>query len=412
MAKRRKNYYGVHIGRTPGVYTNWETCRAQVEGCANRFRGFNTHDEAAFYAATGLMRHEANGATRFAEWKRDRQSRTRGNSVKKVKREPLVKLEAFDASQSYFSQLPDFVPDDAAGFDDEFGRFASSQNIAPGSQAWRQERTNAIRHEVIFHYSQRYASDDDSDDDIKKEDKYNMGLSRQERKRMSQLQVLQNMCREVKLEPLDTIEGCRATLKGVLVNIVDYIDAKRSGNPIKVWAPYEFEKFKRYTLSDEKRIDLEEAKSGDGFLVPLLQVLRSSKASTIYQDRRQRAVIAREDYTSRVPSNNTNSLKKEERLSVIKEDPEASYRAPEQKSEVISIHGSDSDYASSPEPIKEEIIDNPPCPWSPSSIGSSVIEILINSQQGLKRSIDDLTEEQDIPEEEISLASEHKRLRV
>lgn len=147
MGKKRKNYYGVRKGRTLGVYNNWESAKAQIEGCPNQYRGFNTHDEAAFYVATGQTRDGANGAALFAEWKRGQQYTTPANSIKKVTQQP-VKVEAFDASQSYFSQVPDFVPDDKADFDDEFGRFASSQNIAPGSRVWRQERTNAIRRKL------------------------------------------------------------------------------------------------------------------------------------------------------------------------------------------------------------------------------------------------------------------------
>ena len=56
----------------------------------------------------------------------------------------IVKLEALDASQSYFSQVPDFRPNEDAGFEEEFGRFASSQNITPGSSVWRQQRTRVI----------------------------------------------------------------------------------------------------------------------------------------------------------------------------------------------------------------------------------------------------------------------------
>lgn len=33
MAK--KKYYAVRAGRTPGIYTNWDACKAQVDGFAN-----------------------------------------------------------------------------------------------------------------------------------------------------------------------------------------------------------------------------------------------------------------------------------------------------------------------------------------------------------------------------------------
>jgi viroplasmin and RNaseH domain-containing protein len=165
-----KNYYGVRKGRVPGVYKDWESCRAQVEKCANEFRGFDTYHEAAAYVAQGEtvldIKHSA-------EWERKRKrkhTRTpyvytpgrgvgsdgadtkwlQGISANNVATEPHIKSEPLDASQSYFSQVPNFEPNKAADFDEEFGRFASSQNIAPGSHAWRQQRTSAIRRKSSY----------------------------------------------------------------------------------------------------------------------------------------------------------------------------------------------------------------------------------------------------------------------
>ncbi|RYC57634.1 hypothetical protein CHU98_g8580 [Xylaria longipes] len=403
MAKRRrKNYYGVREGRVRGVYDNWQSCRAQVERCANQFRGFDTYDEAAFYVATGKTCDGDDDRVLFAKWKRTRQPRTSSNTANNEKK-PQIKVEVFDASQSYFSQLPNFQPDDEADFDDEFGRFASSQNIVPGSQAWRQKRTDAIRHEMVFHYSQKVDSDDEGV--IKEEHEYDRGLSEEEK-----LQVFQNMCREVDLEPLDTTDGCVSNLKSVLVNIVDYIDAKRNARPIKVWGPHEFEEFKRYTLGPKKRIDRHTAKSGDGLLEPLLQVLISSDAARVYQGRRYRAAIAREDCASRV-SGNFVGYKTEQHIVDIKEESTMADEIPGPDCEVISIHATESDYSSSPSrPIKEEVVDT--CPWSPNSVGSSVIEVLINSQSGTKRDLHDLMEGQDISQNDAITTNAHKRLRT
>lgn len=256
---------------------------------------------------------------------------------------------------------------------------------------------------MIFHYSQKVDSDDE--DDIKDEDEDGIGLSEEEK-----LQVFQNMCREVGLEPLDTIQGCVSNLKGVLVNIVDYIDARRNARPIKVWAPYEFEDFRRYTLGPSKRIDFKTAESGDGFLAALLQVLRPSGAARIYQSRRDRAARAREDCARRISSNFV-GYKTEQDIVDIKEESSTAYEIPGQGCEVISIHGTESDYSSSPRSVKEEIIDT--CPWSPSSIGSSVIEVLINSQSGTKRDLHDFMEEGQVnSQSEATSTSVHKRLRT
>ncbi|KAK3304972.1 uncharacterized protein B0T15DRAFT_381102, partial [Chaetomium strumarium] len=59
--------------------------------------------------------------------------------------------------------------------------------------------------------------------------------------------------------------------KNTPVNIVDLIDARRTGKRVEVWD--NFEEFRAYTLQDEKRIDLREAKKPPGYLASLLQHL-------------------------------------------------------------------------------------------------------------------------------------------
>ncbi|KAI3332038.1 hypothetical protein HD806DRAFT_178480 [Xylariaceae sp. AK1471] len=417
-----KAYYGVRKGRIPGVYDNWASCKAQVEKCANEYRGFKTYEEAAEYVATGQTVVSNKGSAKqkpkpkrthpppvhlvglgLGSGDEDTQQ-LRGISVNNIEIKPPIKLEPLDASQSYFSQVPNFEPDNKADFDEEFGRFASSQNIAPGSKAWRQQRTDAVRHEMIFHYSQKVESDDD-DDDVKKEEENN--LDPLEEKERQMLKTYQNMCREAKLEPLDTIEGCVANLKSVLVNIIDYINAKRNGKPIKVWPPHEFEAFKRYTLDPDRRFHMGTAREGDGFLAALLQVLRPPNAADTYQHRRHRAAIAREDCASRV-SSNIPAQKTERRLEVIKEEPSASYG---QECEVISIHGSDSDFSSPPRTIDDDDIAETFPSSSNSSVTSSVIEVPSSGQTGIKRKYN-LDQGSDASEDELTLTRMHKRLRV
>lgn len=55
-------------------------------------------------------------------------------------------------SQSHFATFPDFKPDDAALFDDEFARLALSQQWIPGSQEYTRERTIAMNQELKLHY--------------------------------------------------------------------------------------------------------------------------------------------------------------------------------------------------------------------------------------------------------------------
>ena len=52
MAK--KNYYAVKIGKTPGIYTNWEDCKAQVTGYKGAvFKGFEEKKDAENFMKAG-----------------------------------------------------------------------------------------------------------------------------------------------------------------------------------------------------------------------------------------------------------------------------------------------------------------------------------------------------------------------
>lgn len=51
MAK--KNYYVVLVGRTPGIYTTWSDCEAQVKGFKGaKYKGFKTIQEAQEYISS------------------------------------------------------------------------------------------------------------------------------------------------------------------------------------------------------------------------------------------------------------------------------------------------------------------------------------------------------------------------
>lgn len=63
----------------------------------------------------------------------------------------------------------------------------------------------------------------------------------------------------------------------MLVNIIDLIDARRTGKRVKVWD--NFEAFRAYTLLDAvKRIDPREAKAPPGYLALFLQRLAGSRS--------------------------------------------------------------------------------------------------------------------------------------
>ncbi|KAI8957612.1 Caulimovirus viroplasmin-domain-containing protein [Daldinia sp. FL1419] len=271
MAKRKRaSFYAVRVGRNPGVYDNWEECEEQVSKFSNAvFKGFDTRSAAQAFVGdiTDSDTTDAVEETRIPV--KDENLGSLGDSTgltsfPRFKIEDAAELTPPPASQSYFDQFPNFVPDNKASFEDEFNRFASSQGLASGSQEYRRQRTRAVRDELKFHYSSQPI---DAARDLQTIPE-TAGRSLDEREK---LDVYQNMCREIGVDPRDTIPACRRELKGVLVNIIDYIDARRIGKEVKIWAWSDFDLFSTYSLRDDKRMDKEEAKADGGFLSALLQ---------------------------------------------------------------------------------------------------------------------------------------------
>ncbi|KAI0105988.1 Caulimovirus viroplasmin-domain-containing protein [Daldinia grandis] len=259
VKRKRSSYYGVRVGKKPGVYDNWEECEAQVCKFSNAvFKGFDTHDAALAFVGDTIAPSA---------------SHTDEESSMGLMGLMNFKVEDDDeglmpppppASQSYFDQFPHFVPDNNASFDDEFGRLASSQGLASGSQEYRRQRTKAISNELKYHYSSQPVDAAGGLQAIPE-------AAEKSPDEKARLDIYQNMCREIGVSPQDTIAGCRRALKGVLVNIVDYIDARRLGRTVKIWAWDDFRRFSAYSLGDDKRIDRREAKANGGFLASLLQ---------------------------------------------------------------------------------------------------------------------------------------------
>ncbi|KAH7121436.1 hypothetical protein EDB81DRAFT_666333 [Dactylonectria macrodidyma] len=159
------------------------------------------------------------------------------------------------SSQSHFAKFENFEPDNDASFDHEFARLASSQQWVPGSQQYTRERTIAMSQEIKLHYFSQ-SQPDRIDEELTEEEK---------------LEGYQSLCREVRIPPSDSIEKCKKELKNTLVNIVDLIDARRTHKEVKVW--HDFDAFRAYTLEDEHRINMAEAKKDGGYLATLLQRL-------------------------------------------------------------------------------------------------------------------------------------------
>lgn len=171
-----------------------------------------------------------------------------------------IEVDGPPQSQSHFAKFENFTPDDSASFDHEFDRLALSQNWVPGSQEYIRERTIAIREELKLHYFPQSQSASSAEPNLAEEE---------------DLKGYQELCREIGVLPSDSIAECKRILKSNLVNIIDLIDARRTGKKVEVWL--DFEAFRAYTLQDGKRIHPDEAKQDGGHLASLLQYLRGRR---------------------------------------------------------------------------------------------------------------------------------------
>ncbi|KAL6401737.1 2,3-dihydroxybenzoate decarboxylase [Ilyonectria robusta] len=121
------------------------------------------------------------------------------------------------SSQSHFENFGNFVPDNNASFDDEFSRLASSQDWVGGTQEYQRQRTIALRSELKLHY---FSQSQELEEEHELTDE-------------EMLQGYQALCQEVGIAASDSIQECKRDLKGTLVNIVDLIDARRTGKQVK-----------------------------------------------------------------------------------------------------------------------------------------------------------------------------------
>ncbi|MGN0329121.1 MAG: viroplasmin family protein [Lachnospira sp.] len=56
-----KKYYGVRVGKTPGIYNTWEECKAQVHGFpGSQYKSFPTLEEARIYVGDSAEISEKN----------------------------------------------------------------------------------------------------------------------------------------------------------------------------------------------------------------------------------------------------------------------------------------------------------------------------------------------------------------
>ncbi|KAM5475406.1 hypothetical protein MauCBS54593_001094 [Microsporum audouinii] len=141
----------------------------------------------------------------------------------------------------YYSRFPGFQSNPTASSSDEFTLLARHMGWGKKSKTYKRERASFLASEFATHYGA---------DGTK-------------------LQNWQALCLELQIrEPIDTITKCRKALSKVHVNLVDLIDARRTGK-----APTKFpnsQSLREYTLSKGKIFPKAAAKE-EGFLKALLR---------------------------------------------------------------------------------------------------------------------------------------------
>ena len=313
-AVKPKHYYAVAVGEHPGIYTDWAEAQPLICGFLGaKYKKFSFLDDAQDFMrqfghedavitihkpitakdlppANNGVRPESNKAILSLPLRsKPLAVKPEDNGEDTWKTIPL-------ASQSYFLRDPAFEPDETTTFTEEFHRFASSQGIEPNTDAYREEHARAVDHELKFLYLQPSKDKpDDGEDASVQSDADNqwqpeeIGQETDRTKKKQKLMIYQGMCRDVGLLPADTMDDCLEDLKTkVLVNIVDYIDSRRTGQPVKVWTPDQFAAFKAYSFRTKKIIHLETAKAGDGCLAALLRKFRNGSRSEESRGRKRK----------------------------------------------------------------------------------------------------------------------------
>lgn len=285
----RKDYYSVHKGREPGVYETWAECQRQTDQFSGQvLKGFGAGERAKhgrvpattskYYGVTGGC--EAGVYASLDE----AQSAMQGHEDATCQGfDTLIDAKAWltnqgvDASmiklfQSHFAQYPEFEPESNKPFDEEFKRLAQSQDWVPNSQQYHEERTLAIKQEIQNEYWEP----------VLKEEELSQLTSEERRRREEDWKIrgYQALLNEVNKEPRDSIEACVEILQSTLVNIVDLLDARRTGMKVEVFE--NFKDFRAYTIKPGKRIHLATAKK-DAFLSTLLQNLRNAKGPRLHR---------------------------------------------------------------------------------------------------------------------------------
>ncbi|KAK8070987.1 ribonuclease h [Apiospora hydei] len=308
------NQTNLHCYLKPGVYTDWSTCEEQVKRYGGaRYKKFGSPREAqAFISRYGgqqnhrpmVVDYRPQGNNYTPNQIIPKREDNAGGDIRDthvgkyyavaIGKVPGIyydwataekQAEAFVRRHgNHFAMVPDFRPDSSAPFDDEFERFASSQGIVPGSQEYRKQRTTAIKREFdVLYLSQpikEEGEDEDKEEDDKSDSRDDMDIKDESLTEDELiLRAFHILCRHVNVEPGPTARDCELAIKRVgPINIVDFLDAERTGKPVQIWPWSQFSQFRKYTLGDRNKcIHLGQAKEHP-LLRALLQDLSSKNA--------------------------------------------------------------------------------------------------------------------------------------
>ncbi|KAG6116485.1 hypothetical protein E4U13_001816 [Claviceps humidiphila] len=152
----------------------------------------------------------------------------------------------------FFSQYQEFNYDPHSRVWTEFRRLCGFFAWLKGSPAENAAR-NLFRQALVDEFGAIYGENDEKVD------------------------VLQQLCRKLEIDPIpQSITACKKAIKGVYVNIIDFIDCERTGEPIHKFASLAH--LRRYTKKTGKFFPREQAKRSL-LLRFLLQVLFGRKKS-------------------------------------------------------------------------------------------------------------------------------------
>ncbi|KAF1845572.1 uncharacterized protein K460DRAFT_405826 [Cucurbitaria berberidis CBS 394.84] len=240
-----RKYYAVANGRKPGLYVTWDGeggAKEQVTRFSNaKFKGFENREAAIHYMCkNGFLQDE---------------------------------IKSFGMA---FKALVNFTPRPTAPFEDEFRRYAASQDLY--GPEMRKAKIDAIRDDLIRHFLPNGITVDQEDEEegiILTEDQT--------------LKIYQGMCRLAGKHIPGDIDECLWELKSQpFVNIMDFVNTFRTGERVRTFNSWD--DFVNYTVNGH-RIDVQYAKDNE-FLAPLLQDLRKGPGSVDPTSVR-RAFIAR-----------------------------------------------------------------------------------------------------------------------